>query len=494
LTDSGPGATLTNGSGSYSYGLQESGDWKSGSLSQSETGQDRYSLLQGFTNVSNAAKGTPGNLDYSPFGMPLSDAPPTELPAQGRISRILANYEKTGFLPADLLDALMTPSDRAALATASNPEARARVLEQIQKAYRPILEAMKPLLANIENRRWLAQNPEMAKILVVPQNPEMEKAIAKGQQLFRTRQLTRLDQDYEKAATGLAWDRLYAVNLEWAKRLYASEYRELAEQFDKIVPWLPVPGTSSMDKVIPGESPEETARLKTEYMLSGRYHPLLNPLAGKQAEREYLAEGLARALPALVMEETVGLAVAPLGKPLGQLMSKIWQKTAPLLSRMAQKMGVSKVAGKVASWFKRAPKNALVPKNATNVVERTAQEVNAPFVEKGWKPPYAANTPVQEFVTAEETVFVRVHGEGNMARSWMMRASDIEGLTAAQIKDKFALPELPKFVSEVHVPAGTNVRVGTVAAQEGWGQGGATQYELLQRLPESAFTNTKPLQ
>jgi hypothetical protein len=78
LTDSGPGATLTNGPGSYSYGLQESGDWKSGSLSQTETGQDRYSLLQGFTNVSNAAKGTPGNLDYSPSGMPFSDDPPKE--------------------------------------------------------------------------------------------------------------------------------------------------------------------------------------------------------------------------------------------------------------------------------------------------------------------------------------------------------------------------------------------------------------------------------
>ncbi len=74
LQDSGLGATLASGPGSNSYSLQESGDWKSGSLSQTETGQDRYSLLQGFINVSNAAPGAgPGNLDYSPFGEPYSD-------------------------------------------------------------------------------------------------------------------------------------------------------------------------------------------------------------------------------------------------------------------------------------------------------------------------------------------------------------------------------------------------------------------------------------
>ena len=68
---------MSNGPGSTSYGLQESGDWKSGSLSQTETGQDRNSLMQGFANVSNAKPAAgPGNLDFSPFGMPFSDPPP----------------------------------------------------------------------------------------------------------------------------------------------------------------------------------------------------------------------------------------------------------------------------------------------------------------------------------------------------------------------------------------------------------------------------------
>jgi len=88
---------------------------------------------------------------------------------------------------------------------------------------------------------------------------------------------------------------------------------------------------------------------------------------------------------------------------------------------------------------------------------------------------------------------VRVHGEGNKARSWMMRAEEIGGLTPRQIQQKFALPELPTHVSDVHVPAGTRIRVGTVGAQKGWGAGGGIQYELLERLPESAFQNTRAL-
>lgn len=56
------------------------------------------------------------------------------------------------------------------------------------------------------------------------------------------------------------------------------------------------------------------------------------------------------------------------------------------------------------------------------------------------------------------------------------------------------VPDHPTHVSDVHVPVGTRVRVGKVAPQEGWGTGGAYQYELLQRLRESAFRNTRPLQ
>jgi hypothetical protein len=149
----------------------------------------------------------------------------------------------------------------------------------------------------------------------------------------------------------------------------------------------------------------------------------------------------------------------------------------------------------------RMPSNATAtvtpngaPKKASNHQgSLSAAEANAPHVAKGNLPPYADGTRARDIVLQKDRVFARVHGEGNQARSWMMRAEDIDGLTPQQIKDKFALPELPSFVSDVHVPAGSQIRVGTVAPQPGWGGGGGTQYELLQRLSSDAFKNMRPL-
>lgn len=125
-----------------------------------------------------------------------------------------------------------------------------------------------------------------------------------------------------------------------------------------------------------------------------------------------------------------------------------------------------------------------------NVVYRSADEVNSSFPD-GWEPPYKPGTRVTEFETTEDEIFVRVHGDGNKARSWMMRKEAIEGMSPAEIKSKYALPELPEFMSEVHVPRGSKIRTGTVNPLPNFdGVGGSTQYELLQRLPESSFKNT----
>jgi filamentous hemagglutinin len=124
----------------------------------------------------------------------------------------------------------------------------------------------------------------------------------------------------------------------------------------------------------------------------------------------------------------------------------------------------------------------------------SAADANAPHLAAGRRPPYAAGSRAREIVLQQERSLVRVHGEGNQARSWLMRVEEIEGLSPAQIKDKFALPEMPRYVSDVQVPKGTRMRVGTVGEQAGWGRGGGTQYELLDRLPETAFRNRRPLE
>ena len=56
--------------------LTEVGNWQAGSVSQSETGEDRFSLLQQFNNVADTSSGSgPGHLDFHPFGAAFVDPP-----------------------------------------------------------------------------------------------------------------------------------------------------------------------------------------------------------------------------------------------------------------------------------------------------------------------------------------------------------------------------------------------------------------------------------
>ncbi len=124
----------------------------------------------------------------------------------------------------------------------------------------------------------------------------------------------------------------------------------------------------------------------------------------------------------------------------------------------------------------------------------SAEKANVPFMVEGKKLPYAANTRARIIQLENERIFVRVHGEGNQARPWMMRREEVQGLTPQQIQDKFALPELPTYISEVHAPSGSYLQVGAAASQVGWGTGGGIQYQFLQRVDEGWFANKQLLE
>ena len=67
----------TGGSGTNAYTLTETGDALVGNFSQSETGTDRYGLVEAFDNVANDASGnTPGNVSFHSVGLPFRDPPP----------------------------------------------------------------------------------------------------------------------------------------------------------------------------------------------------------------------------------------------------------------------------------------------------------------------------------------------------------------------------------------------------------------------------------
>ena len=133
-----------------------------------------------------------------------------------------------------------------------------------------------------------------------------------------------------------------------------------------------------------------------------------------------------------------------------------------------------------------------VESRSSDVIFRTGKEANATFP-TDWSPPYKPNSKVTEFTTTKTETFVRVHGEGNKARSWLMNESGIRGLSAEQIRAKYSLPDTPIYVSKVIVPKGTRMRSGRVNPLSEFGgvNSNAKQFELLQKLPGENFTDTK---
>ncbi|MGF7045459.1 hypothetical protein M2142_002457, partial [Fusobacterium sp. PH5-29] len=92
--------------------------------------------------------------------------------------------------------------------------------------------------------------------------------------------------------------------------------------------------------------------------------------------------------------------------------------------------------------------------------------------------PYEKNTVVLDVTTNGEMNFSRVYGgKSELAGSWIMQTKDIIGLTAEEIAAKYALPTIPKYIADVKIDAGTNMRIGIVGENYG-SPGGAIQIDL----------------
>jgi hypothetical protein len=86
-------------------------------------------------------------------------------------------------------------------------------------------------------------------------------------------------------------------------------------------------------------------------------------------------------------------------------------------------------------------------------------------------------------------LLVRVHLKNNADRPWVMLRSEIEGLSPKQIKDKFSLPYLPEYVSDVDA-TGLEALTGITNRLYG-GTESAPQILLLE--DGARFFNTNPL-
>ncbi|MBU5472355.1 T7SS effector LXG polymorphic toxin [Roseburia sp. MSJ-14] len=111
---------------------------------------------------------------------------------------------------------------------------------------------------------------------------------------------------------------------------------------------------------------------------------------------------------------------------------------------------------------------------------QSAESVNDWWANNGYdRPPYTPKTVVQDITLDSDTIFVRVY-DGDISGlrgGWVMRAEDIKGLTPEQIQQKFALPSTPKYIGEVKLKAGSNIRMGEVNPNYGC-NGGGIQFDL----------------
>lgn len=169
------------------------------------------------------------------------------------------------------------------------------------------------------------------------------------------------------------------------------------------------------------------------------------------------------------------------------------------MSEMLPWVDMGALPGIVVTATRTAPKIAedlLKNVKFKNVIKKSAKEVNKWWEKVGYdKPPYREGTKVFEVELQETTNFVRVYDDVNSFQKggWLMQKKDIAGLTAEQIKDKYALKYTPKFVVDVKLSPKTKIRVGEANEIPGWGDGGGIQIDLLnERVGE--FFNPRPIE
>lgn len=117
----------------------------------------------------------------------------------------------------------------------------------------------------------------------------------------------------------------------------------------------------------------------------------------------------------------------------------------------------------------------------TVIGKMPTKQANDEWAARGYKDmPYKENETAQIIKLDKETKFVRTYDKENsgMYGSWVMKYDDVKGLTPEQIADKFALPQVPKYLCDVTLPEGTVMRTGECNPLFGWA-GGGQQFDLM---------------
>jgi len=107
--------------------------------------------------------------------------------------------------------------------------------------------------------------------------------------------------------------------------------------------------------------------------------------------------------------------------------------------------------------------------------------------------------PVYEVETTRDTAnYVRLVPEatkGDPTGEWIMRRSDYDAIMKHPdgpqiLKDKYALPSAPKYVSTVRIPPGEKLQMGVAKGNPKWGNGGGVQFRINPQRPFKPWFST----
>ncbi len=144
------------------------------------------------------------------------------------------------------------------------------------------------------------------------------------------------------------------------------------------------------------------------------------------------------------------------------------------------------------------PWQSLVQPHGTQTSIMTGAAANAGFPTAS--PPWDTGTDVTVTKTDRVEQYVRLYNPSdpsnpsNQAGRWLMRAADVRGKTIAQLRNDFALPAVPVYLTIVRVPilagTGTEIWTGLAGPIAGWGTGGSEQFYLNgSYIPLSSYIN-----
>ncbi|NTV01355.1 MAG: autotransporter outer membrane beta-barrel domain-containing protein [Chlorobiaceae bacterium] len=108
--------------------------------------------------------------------------------------------------------------------------------------------------------------------------------------------------------------------------------------------------------------------------------------------------------------------------------------------------------------------------------------------------PWETSTMVTSITTTTRQFFVRFYNPSapvnpsNQEGSWVMRASEVRGLTPEQVRNKFALPNLPSMMTLGLTTTGGSFYTGLAGPISGWGDGGGQQSQQ-KAGPYTSFFN-----